>query len=121
MRVLVCGDRYWSDREMLFSVLDSLHAARPITCVIEGEARGADTLGRLWAEAHGIQVEKFPALWERYGRAAGPIRNSQMLLEGKPDLVVGFHPDILQSKGTRNMLKIAKAAGVETKLYPDQI
>lgn len=44
----------------------------------------------------------------RLGRAAGPMRNKQMLEEGKPDLVVAFPG----GAGTENMVKQAKAAGI---------
>ncbi|MEM9912925.1 MAG: hypothetical protein AAF922_19365 [Pseudomonadota bacterium] len=43
------------------------------------------------------------------GRAAGPIRNKEMLDEGCPDLVVAFPG----GRGTANMVKQAQAAGVE--------
>jgi len=74
-----------------------------ISCVIEGEAKGADTMAREWAEHSGISVEKYPADWDTYKRAAGPIRNKQMIDEGKPDVVIGFHQDLESSKGTKNM------------------
>jgi hypothetical protein len=36
--------------------MDDLHARQPITCIIQGEAAGADTLAREWAEDRGIEV-----------------------------------------------------------------
>jgi hypothetical protein len=50
----------------------------------------------------------FPADWEKYGKAAGPIRNQQILVEGKPDLVVAFQG----GRGTANMVSRAQQAGV---------
>jgi hypothetical protein len=91
------------------------------TVVIEGEARGADTFARLCAGVLGIEVLRFPADWEKYGRAAGPIRNSQMLKEGNPDVVVGFHHDIEKSKGTRDMLTRAKKAGKATFIFDGKL
>lgn len=110
MRVLVCGSREFNDKELMEDVLEELY----ITCVIEGEARGADTLARKYAEGHGIPVDAFPAQWDVYGKAAGPIRNTQMLRIGKPELVVAFWDG--WSKGTRNMIKIAKQAGIAVKV-----
>jgi hypothetical protein len=110
MRVLVCGDHNWLDRETLFARLDELHARTPFSCVIEGEARGADSLARIWAEERKVPVEKFPARWSRYGRAL-------MLEDGKPELVVAFHKNIDTSKGTRDMLKISADAGIKTLLF----
>lgn len=108
MRILFCGDRNWTDAEKIAKAFDRLQP----TLVIEGEARGADSLARDEAKRRGIMVLPFPAEWELYGRAAGPIRNRQMLDEGEPDLVVGFHSNIEASKGTRDMLKQAVKRGI---------
>jgi hypothetical protein len=110
MRVLVCGGRDYLDRDRLFMELDALRLARGVTVVISGCARGADTLGLEWAEARGIEVTRFPADWETHRRAAGPIRNQQMLDEGNPDLVIAFPG----GRGTADMVRRATAAGIET-------
>lgn len=114
MRVLVCGDRNYSRYSEVYRVLKAI--AGDVTCVIEGEARGADTFGRLAAESMKIPVEKYPAKWSEYGKAAGPIRNQQMLDEGKPDLVLAFHSNINESKGTADMIERAKKAGIPVEL-----
>lgn len=117
MRVLVCGTRTFSDEKFIFEVLDEYHAASPITLIIEGEARGADTIARLWAESRDVEVAKFPAKWDVYGRAAGPIRNAVMLQQ-KPDLVMGFYDvEVVDSKGTKDMCSRARAAGVDVLEY----
>jgi len=114
MRILFCGDRDWTDVEKISQAFDDYLPK----VVIEGEARGADTLARLEAERRGIPYLRFPADWDQYGRSAGPIRNKQMLVEGKPDLVLAFHSDIENSKGTANMKKQAEAAGVQVIVIP---
>jgi hypothetical protein len=76
--------------------------------VIEGGALGADRLGRAWARTNGITVHTVEADWKRFGIAAGHIRNGVMLML-IPDLVVAFHG----GRGTANMIKQAKAAGVK--------
>lgn len=117
MRVLVCGDRRWSHAGVLVGVLDRIHRERGIDVVIEGEARGADTMAAGWAENHGVRVEPYPASWARHGRAAGPIRNRRMLEEGRPELVVAFHDDLARSKGTLSMVALARKAGVPVEVY----
>lgn len=77
--------------------------------IITGAARGADRFGGDWAAIEHCLLEEFPAAWEHHGRAAGPIRNRQMLKEGKPDLVIAFPG----GNGTANMVKQARQAGVE--------
>ena len=108
MRVLVCGGRHFSDVEFVHSVLNNLHKKNIITTLIEGDARGADRIAGYWARKNRVTNEKFPADWKKYGNAAGPIRNSQMLEEGKPDLVVAFPG----GRGTRNMIERAKSVDV---------
>ncbi len=106
-RVLVCGGRDYDDRESLDMVLDAAHYANPIECLIHGAAQGADKLANDWAQKRGIQLEIYPANW-RDGKKAGPIRNQQMLDEGKPHMVIAFPG----GKGTADMIRRAEATGV---------
>jgi hypothetical protein len=107
MRILVCGSRHFTHAELMEDVLKQWN----IHTIIEGEARGADTLAREYAERHGIHVLAFPAQWDTHGKAAGPIRNAQMLREGQPELVVAFRG--INSRGTQNMINQAEKARVE--------
>jgi hypothetical protein len=88
-----------------------------IEVVIEGEAKGADRLAGIVADELGIPVMKFPAQWGLYGKAAGPIRNQQMLDEGKPDEVWVFHDSLSTSKGSKDMAERATKAGFRVKLF----
>lgn len=108
MRLLICGDRYWKD---YYSILDLVEIYFP-DVIIEGEQRGADILAREAAKSLDIPYEGYEANWKRYHYGAGPIRNKQMIEEGKPDLVIAFHSDITESKGTGNMLCQAEDAGI---------
>jgi hypothetical protein len=76
--------------------------------IIHGAASGADSLASIWAKAFAHKVESYPADWAKYSKRAGYIRNTQMLNEGKPDLVVAFPG----GKGTQMMINLAEAAGV---------
>jgi hypothetical protein len=119
MRVLVCGGRDYgknpdgSDNEIemdfLFNFLTELLLKHPDMVVIQGEARGADKLAKKWAEFINVPVVSFPANWALYGTLAGPIRNLQMIQEGRPDLVVAFKG----GAGTRNMIKQATLYEIE--------
>lgn len=108
MRVLVCGGRDYHDCNRVEQCLLVANWVEPITCVIQGGARGADILARMVATKHHIPGEEFPALWDKYGRHAGPIRNQRMLDEGKPDLVIAFPG----GAGTADMVRRAKAANI---------
>lgn len=111
MRALFCGDRNWDDAFPIGVLIRGLRAAGK-TIIIEGEARGADSLARRSAERQVVDYEPYPAKWEEHGKAAGPIRNQQMLDEGKPNVVFAFHDDIRSSKGTLDMCRRAFKAGI---------
>jgi hypothetical protein len=114
MRVLVTGDRHWTDQELIAKALSGLTKD---DTVIHGGAKGADTLAGKVAFECGLTVEEFKADWDKYGRAAGPIRNKRMLERGKPDLVFAFHSDIRKSKGTKDMITRALLANLSVRLY----
>lgn len=116
MRILVCGGRDFLDEDFLCEVLEEIQPDE----IISGMARGADSFAANYAEKASIDLLKFPANWTKYGKAAGPIRNQQMLDEGKPDLVIAFHgpPPIDGRKtGTMDMVERAEKAGVKVKEY----
>ena len=113
MKVLVCGDRNWSEEAPIRRELEKLPSG---TMIIHGAARGADTLAEKVARDLGLPFMFFPAQWELFGKAAGPIRNMKMLA-CDPDLVMAFHKDIDASKGTKHMVGIAKARGIKTEVF----
>lgn len=110
MRILICGGREYDDLELLYDTLEKYKFRTKL--VISGHARGADYMGEMWADENGIDVQVFPAKWQLHGKSAGPIRNQQMLDEGKPDLVIAFPG----GNGTQDMIKRARQAGVEVKV-----
>lgn len=113
MRILVCGSRDWTDEKSIRSVLEKYTDVTLIT----GGCRGADQLAFKIGKDLGFQNVVFEAEWGSYGRSAGPIRNRRMLDEGRPDLVIAFHEDLVRSKGTKNMVSIAKAKNVPVICY----
>lgn len=111
LRVLVCGGRDFNDVDAFLDVWALVTQDCTIGTVIEGGADGADNLARLWARDNNYTLETYQADWHEYGASAGPIRNAEMLKKGMPDLVVAF------PGGTANMVKQAKAAGVEVREF----
>jgi len=105
LKLIFCGDRHWKDKYWINRVMSILKDNLGDFVVIEGEAKGADSISKMIAkhELH-LPVDPYPAHWTEYGLAAGPIRNKQMLREGKADGVVAFHLNIEESKGTRDMV-----------------
>ena len=106
VRLCVCGGRDYFNRKKVGEVLDFVARNRDFI-LISGAATGADTLALDWAKTNNVRYEKFPADWTQYGRAAGYIRNREMLNHGI-DILIAFRG----GKGTKNMVDICKAAGV---------
>jgi hypothetical protein len=119
VRLLVCGDRNWQEPEVIRTWLDRL---RP-EVVIEGEATGADELAREAAWSLGIPVLGYPAQWDKYGKAAGLLRNQQMIDYGHPTHVLAFHANIDASRGTRDMVVRARRAALPVRIVarPDDV
>jgi len=111
MRVLVTGSRKWVDRDAIYSAMIAQwdKAGRGEITLVHGAAKGADTLAASVAYELGWTVEPYPADWDRYGRAAGPIRNAEMVATGA-DVCLAF--PLANSRGTIDCMRRAKVAGI---------
>lgn len=111
-RVLVTGSRNYDDKSNLFDALADQY--EPGMIVVHGGARGADTIACEWVkkmQSLGYQVtaEVHQADWYEYGKAAGLVRNQQMVDAGA-DVCLAF--PLGESRGTRHCMKAAKKAGI---------
>lgn len=85
--VVVTGGRKYDDRILVYEVLNRLK----IDMLYVGDANGADALARYWAQDRGIVYAEYKADWKTHGKAAGPIRNKEMLADAGPySIVVAF-------------------------------
>lgn len=107
---LVCGGRDFADLAAFEGIMSDLVelGGRPAV-VVHGGASGADAMAGEWARVMGINCVVYHADWKTHGKAAGPMRNQKMLDDMKPDLVVAMPG----GRGTADMIRRAKAAGVE--------
>jgi hypothetical protein len=107
MRFIVCGGRDFDDWEAVTAALLPI----PLSAVlVHGDARGADTqAAQRWA-SFGGKEEAHPAKWSLFGRSAGIKRNQEMLDAGA-DFVLAFPG----GAGTADMVRRAKAAGIEVR------
>ena len=117
-KVLICGSRFYTRYEKVLHYIRRLKATsvHGDIVIIAGGARGADALAVKAAIACGLPFREYPAQWEKYGKKAGPIRNQTMLDMEKPGLVVAFHEDIENSKGTKDMVSRASKSGVPVEV-----
>ena len=114
MKILVTGDREWDD---IMTVVETLEKFPSGTIIVHGACRGADNTCAAIAEDLGFIVRPYPADWVKFPRAAGPIRNQQMLDEehrdDEPiDQCIAFHNNMAASKGTKDMVKRAEKANI---------
>lgn len=121
MRILVCGGRKYgkarSERDHIYRELyertlptdPEYMLPDPSTFIMAGDAKGADSVALDWAIVTYSEFQEFKADWTKYGKSAGPIRNQQMIDEGKPDLVLAFPG----GAGTADMVRRALAAGIK--------
>ncbi len=119
MRVLICGSRNWKEDDVPpeCRIEAYIKTLPPNAVIIHGAAPGADMTADRIARERGHTVIEFKANWNLYGAAAGPIRNHEMMDVGKPDKVVAFHEDIVHSKGTKDMINIARKAGLPVEVF----
>lgn len=123
MRVIMCGSREWNDVEPIRLVVGGLaemtvrqtafsNTDRRLT-IVHGAGRGADTIIDGEARRLGINTERHPADWDRYGKRAGPTRNFEMAALGA-DLCIGFLLYSADCDGTKDMLGNATAQKIPT-------
>lgn len=107
MKVIVAGSR---DGVTYAHVEQAIkESGFPITEIVSGTARGADQFGEIWAALRSIKVKRFPADWNKFGKAAGYRRNADMAQYG--EALVAVHAK--GSKGTQHMIDLATKAGLK--------
>jgi hypothetical protein len=117
MRILITGSRDWTDHATISNALRDawLFAGRPYeTIVIHGGARGADYLAGTVAKRLGFGVELHKARWDEFGKAAGFLRNKEMVDAGA-DLCLAFIRN--ESKGATMCAALAEKAGIPTHYW----
>ena len=114
-KVIIAGSRDFTDHALLCSFADEVLAGAEDIEIVSGGARGADALGERYAQERGYGLKVFPAEWNKWGRAAGAIRNGQMA--DYADALIAFWDG--RSAGTRDMIRKARERNLKTdvKIY----
>lgn len=119
VKLLVAGSRTFNDKEFAFRKLDNLvsrltggYSQRMID-VVSGCARGADAIGEEWSKLRGFGRILMPADWKTHGKAAGQIRNAEMV--SIADCACFFWDGV--SKGTQGAIKLAEAKGIPVRIF----
>lgn len=121
MRILITGSSKWVSISDVFRLIETMaHIYNPseVTIVHGACPTGADFMAHQWCDIaknimpYTIIEEAHPASWKEFGKAAGPIRNREMVDLGA-DLCLAFIRN--NSKGATMTAKFAEEAGI--KLY----
>ncbi len=108
MRLAIVGSRTFKDYELLCKY--ALYITQKLPCshivIISGGARGADSLGEQFARAHRYDTQIFKPEWDKYGKAAGFLRNGTIV--ANCDIVLAFWDG--KSQGTADTIARAKKA-----------
>ena len=111
IRLIVAGGRDYEDYDLVKAHLDTFKRNNmDAVQIVSGAAPGADSLGERYAldESNSMGLTKFPAYWDKHGKAAGPIRNKEMA--GYATHLMAFWDG--KSKGTKNMITTALGSGL---------
>lgn len=101
----VVGSRGYSDYDEFKSVLDKYQMK---SFVSGGCPSGADRLVEIYAKSKNIPITVIPAKWQEYGRAAGVIRNKDIV--AMADGMIAFWDG--SSPGTKSSIDLAKKKGI---------
>ena len=114
-RVAVAGWRKYENYEEAKEYIDFCisEIRKKYTLIfVSGGCRGADSLGEKYAAENGFKTEIYPAVWEKYGRAAGPKRNKK--IAEISDYIICFWDG--KSRGTKSLLNFAEKYGKPVKI-----
>lgn len=120
MRVLVTGSRDWPAVKVVFEALSLSYTDSEPFILVHGKCRdGVDAMAQEWADemnrmGYPVIVEPHPADWKKFGKAAGMIRNAEMVSLGA-DLCLAFIYN--ESRGATDCRNRALKAGIETKTF----
>lgn len=107
-KLLVCGSRSITDSAWIFSQIEQYISEKNLEMsslvIIEGGAKGVDSVAGNWAQSHGVTVEVHNADWARYDRGAGIRRNEEMVAAADFVLVLWDG----SSRGTKNDIDLCR-------------
>ena len=106
IKVIVAGSRSIQDYPLVKAKLDHLFQNIPASTeiiIVSGTCSGPDLLGERYAQENRLQIKRYPAQWNVYGKSAGPRRNAVMAQNATHAVI--FWDSI--SRGTKSMINLA--------------
>ena len=114
MKILVCGSRSITKKEIVFDILDKeIEDKNGVIIIQGGESEGVEILTKLWATAHMIPVYSYSAQYNKFGKQASFVRTKEMIYECDRAIVIWNG----KSNGARADMELLKASGKPFKVY----
>ena len=116
---IIAGSRSVTNYKTVEAAINGSPFFDKITEIVSGTCRGPDLFGEQYAREHNISIKRFPPDWNKYGRAAGHIRNEQMAKYVK-DSGGGYLIAVMEkngSPGSKSMIRLAKQYGLTVYIY----
>lgn len=126
LRVIIAGGRDFEDFvklsaaciDILTQINSQIYVDYDKIRIVSGGARGADTLGEQFAKLYHYELTRFLAEWDRLGKGAGYIRNTEMAKfaseQGNRGVLIAFWDG--RSRGTKHMIDTARNYGLEVHI-----
>lgn len=115
-KAIVCGGRDYTDAARVTRILEAAQERLGVDAIVQGGAEGVDRIAKEWAVHRHLQCDTYYAAWDLHGKAAGPIRNAEMLAKSEAEICFVFPG----GKGTADMARRAEEAGLRV-IYIDAL
>jgi len=113
MTLAIVGSRSFIDYSLGYLTTDEFVSELKesniiVDSVVSGGANGADKFGRQFARSRRMGYKEHPEDWHNYGKAAGMIRNKDIINDA--DCAIVFWDGV--SKGTKNIIEHIMSKGI---------
>lgn len=113
MKIAIVGSRWYAEYDVIKEYVLKKIDINEVECVISGGANGVDRLAEKFAKEFGLKMTVFLPDWNKHGKAAGPIRNKDIVKNA--DVVFAFWDG--QSRGTKSSIELAEKMNKKLFVY----
>lgn len=114
MKLAIIGSRNFTDYQLfLTKVNEFIEKYGKPEIIISGGANGADTMAERWAKENQINIMIFHPEWDKYGKKAGILRNSDIV--DASTHILAFPSK--NGRGTQDSIRKGQKAGKIVEIY----
>jgi len=117
INLAIVGSRNFNDYKLFCKHVDNWIKENGVPDeLVSGGAYGADSLCQKYADEFLIPIKVFPAQWNKYGKGAGPLRNTLIVEHATRMLAFPSR----KGSGTQDSIRKAKEKNINVKvIYSD--